>query len=237
MLSVAILAGGLATRLRPTTEKIPKSLIEVAQKPFISHQLDYLRSQNVSHVVVCIGHLGEMIKDFVGDGSRWGINVEYSSDGSSLMGTGGAIKRALSLLGDSFFILYGDSYLPIDYSEIQDNFYKSNKKGLMTVLKNKNQWDKSNVVFSGGKIIEYNKVTSNSNMQYIDYGLGILKASAFDIYSENNKFDLSEIYHYLSINNQLVGHEVFQRFYEIGSFRGISDAQEYFLNSRKKDIQ
>ena len=114
-LPVAILAGGLATRLRPITEKIPKSLVDVAGEPFIVRQLDYLFRQRVRDVVLCIGYLGEMIEAVVGDGSRFGLRVSYSIDGPILLGTGGALRRAAPLLGEAFFVLYGDSYLPVDY--------------------------------------------------------------------------------------------------------------------------
>jgi MurNAc alpha-1-phosphate uridylyltransferase len=235
MLSAVILAGGLATRLRPTTETIPKSLIEIAGKPFICRQLEYLHTQKITNVVICIGYLGEMIKNVVGDGSKWGIDVEYSSDAPGLMGTGGAIKQALPLLGRFFYVIYGDSYLPINFFEVQKAFFEGNKAGIMTVFENKNEWDKSNVEFKDGKIIEYNKFNIRPSMHYIDYGLGILSSSAFDTHSFGVKFDLSEIYNYLSINDQLNGYQVFQRFYEIGSLKGIRDTQEYFLNKELRN--
>ena len=124
MFPVAILAGGLATRLHPITQTIPKALIEVAGKPFIYHQLEYLRKQGVTSVVLCIGYLGEMIQEVVGDGSRWSMQVRYSPDGPILLGTGGALKQALPMLGERFFILYGDSYLPIDFAKVQTSFIK-----------------------------------------------------------------------------------------------------------------
>lgn len=229
MFSVAILSGGLATRLRPTTEKIPKSLIEIAGKPFICHQLDYLSRQNVISVILCVSYLGNLIKEVVGDGSKWGIDVVYSFDGDKQLGTGGALRKALPLLGESFFILYGDSYLPINLTDVQEAYVSSGCKGLMTVLKNENKWDKSNVEFSDGKIIEYNKNKVTSQMQYIDYGLGILRNSTLRNYDINQSFDLSEIYTELSLSGNLIGYEVFERFYEIGSRQGIIDTQEYLL--------
>ena len=143
MLPVAILTGGLATRLRPITKSIPKALIEVAGKPFIAHQLQYLRLQGITSVILCTGYLGEMIQNFVGNGSNWDLEVNYSSDGSILLGTGGALKRALPRLGENFFVLYGDSYLPINYVNVQKAFIDSGKLGLMTVLHNKNQFSHS----------------------------------------------------------------------------------------------
>jgi MurNAc alpha-1-phosphate uridylyltransferase len=234
MYPVAILAGGLATRLHPITEDIPKSLIEIAGKPFICHQLEYLRSQGVKSVVLCIGFLGEMIQEVVGNGSQWDMHIRYSLDGPALLGTGGALRRALSLLGEHFFILYGDSYLPINFSDVEKTYAASGKKGLMTVLKNQNQWDKSNVEFDAGHIIEYNKTVIRPQMHYIDYGLGLLQGATLKAYSAEQSFDLSKVYNDLSLANELAGYEVFERFYEIGSRQGITDTQAYLLEKIAK---
>ncbi|QWD98832.1 nucleotidyltransferase family protein [Polynucleobacter sp. MG-5-Ahmo-C2] len=234
MFPVAILAGGLATRLRPITEEIPKSLIEVAGKPFICHQLEYLRKQGINSVVLCIGYLGEMIEEIVGNGSQWDMHVTYSLDGSVLLGTGGALRQALPLLGEHFFILYGDSYLPIDFSDVEKTFVASGKKGLMTVLRNQNQWDKSNVEFDAGQIIEYNKTVIRPQMHYIDYGLGILQSAVLQAYPARHSFDLSKVYNDLSLARELAGYEVFERFYEIGSHQGIADTQAYLFEKTAK---
>src|SRR4029453_11327263 len=152
MLPGAIRAGGLATRLRPTTERVPKALIEVAGRPFICWQLDYLSKQRVTRVVVCVGHLGELIERAIGAGSSFGLKTEYAFDGPRLLGTGGALRRALPILGDAFFGLYGDSYLPIAFDSVQAAFERSGRPALMTLIRNDNQWDKSNVRFEGGAI-------------------------------------------------------------------------------------
>jgi len=227
MLPVAILAGGLATRMKPITEKIPKSLIEVNGKPFISHQLDYLKSQGIQNIVLCIGHLGHMIESLIGDGKALGLNIQYSLDGDKLLGTGGAIKKALPLLSKDFFVLYGDSFLPIDYKDAEEAYVSSKKNALITVIKNNNQWDKSNVEFASGTLIEYNKHNPNQRMHYIDYGLSILNQSIFDAYLENESFDLSDLYHKLSLHNHLAGFETFERFYEIGSQNGLKETENY----------
>ena len=227
MLPVAILAGGLATRMKPITEKIPKSLIEVNGKPFISHQLDYLKSQGIQNIVLCIGHLGHMIESLIGDGKALGLNIQYSLDGDKLLGTGGAIKKALPLLSKDFFVLYGDSFLPIDYKNAGDAYVSSKKNALITVIKNNNQWDKSNVEFESGTLIEYNKHHPNERMHYIDYGLSILNQSIFNDYHENEPFDLSDLYHKLSLHNHLAGFETFDRFYEIGSQNGLKETEIY----------
>src|ERR1035438_8091503 len=174
---VAILAGGLATRLRPITEKIPKSLLPVAGKPFLAHQIELLHARGIRRAVLCIGYLGEMIQREFGDGSAFGVRLDYSFDGPKPLGTGGAIKRALPLLGDEFFVLYGDSYLPVEYRPIAEFFRHSGKLGLMTVYRNEGRYDTSNVVFRDGEIAVYDKKNRPPEMRHIDYGLSLFKAS------------------------------------------------------------
>jgi N-acetyl-alpha-D-muramate 1-phosphate uridylyltransferase len=227
-LPVAILAGGLATRLRPITEKIPKSLVEVAGEAFIVRQLDYLRRQRVRDVVLCIGYLGEMIEAVVGDGSRFGLHVSYSMDGPALLGTGGALRRAGPLLGEACFVLYGDSYLPVDFGAIETEFWASGQPALMTVLYNQDRWDKSNVLFVDGKLQEYNKRAPRPDFSYIDYGLSIVRREILESYPANQAFDLATVYHSLSLEQRLHGYEVFKRFYEIGSPSGLQEADELF---------
>jgi len=227
-LPVAILAGGLATRLRPITEKIPKALVDVAGKPFVVRQLDYLRRQGITRVVLCLGYLGEQVEAVVGDGSAFGLEVRYSWDGPRLLGTGGALKQALPLLGEQFFVFYGDSYLPIDFRAVERDFLASGKLALMTVLKNGDRWDKSNVLFRHGGIAEYDKRAPRPEMAHIDYGLGVLSASVLENVRANEPFDLADIYRNLSVQGLLAGHEVFERFYEIGSHKGLEETIEYF---------
>src|SRR5687767_1066315 len=170
---VALLAGGLATRLRPITETIPKAMVEVAGRPFIDHQLDLLRRNGIRRVVMCLGYRGRQLEEHVGDGASLGLEVRYAYDGEKLMGTGGAVRRALDLLGDVFWVMYGDSYMDIDYPAVLEHFDRSGADGLMTVLRNENRWDTSNVVFRDGRLIRYDKKQRTPEMQYIDYGVAL----------------------------------------------------------------
>ena len=231
MLPVAILAGGLAARLRPITEKIPKALVEVAGKPFVFHQLDWLKRQKVDRVVLCVGYLGEMIREQVGSGERWGIEVKYSLDGEKLLGTGGALKKAMPLLGKEFFVFYGDSFLPIDFLPVQEAFRATGRPALMTFLRNQGRWDRSNVEASDGKLITYNKKEPTLAMEHIDYGLGVLSERAFLGWEANDFFDLADLYEALTQKGDLAGHEVIHRFYEIGSKEGLAETEK-FLRSQ-----
>lgn len=228
---IAILAGGVARRLRPLTEKIPKALLDINGEPFISHQLKLLRSKGIVRVVICAGYLGEMIQDFVGDGTRFNIQVEYSFDGGQLLGTGGAVKKALPLLGESFFVLYGDSYLPCNYEEVQVAFESSEKKALMTVFHNEGAWDTSNVEFKNGQILDYEKQLLSPRMKHIDYGLGVLQREAFTTIPENTPYDLANFYQFLLRKGELAAFEVRERFYEAGSIEGLEELKKYLTCS------
>src|SRR5271165_5379585 len=156
-LPVVILAGGLATRLRPLTEKIPKALVEVAGRPFLEHQVELLKRNAIAEVILCVGYHGEMMKEQYGDGGALGVRVRYSFDGPKLLGTGGAIKKASRLLPDAFFVLYGDSYLTVEYQAVAAAFHEAGKPALMTVYANSDAWDTSNVWFDNGRIRLYSK--------------------------------------------------------------------------------
>ena len=220
---VAILAGGLATRLRPLTEKIPKLLVEVAGEPFFSHQIRLLKEAGLTRLVLCVGYLGEKIAELYGDGSKWNVQIEYSFDGDKLLGTGGALIRALPKLGDTFYVLYGDSYLPVDYQAVGEFFQKSNRLGLMTVYENHGHYDASNVWFEAGEIKVYDKKHKTPQMHHIDYGLGVFRATAFDGFPRDAVVDLAEVQKSLVAQKQLAGCEIKDRFYEIGSPAGLAE--------------
>ena len=232
-LPIAILAGGLATRLRPLTERIPKALVEVAGRPFVDWQLELLASAGIKRVVFCVGYLGEMIEAHVGDGARFGLDVAYSYDGPTLLGTGGALRQALPLLGKEFLVLYGDSYLPIDYAAVAEAFLKSGKLGLMTVLKNEGRWDSCNVCMDGGELRLYDKKARLPEMQHIDYGLTAFRAEAFSQRSAE-AFDLAEVMRELVAKKEIAAFEVSERFYEIGSPAGIADLDAYLLPENRR---
>lgn len=227
LLPIAILAGGLATRLRPITEHIPKSLVEVAGEPFIAHQLRLLAAQGAHAVVLCCGHLGELIENFVGDGRVFGLDVRYSCDGPRLLGTGGAIEQALPLLGDDFFVLYGDSYLTCSFQAVQEAWQRSGCLGQMTLYRNAGAYDRSNVDFRDGRILVYDKSCPTPAMQHIDYGLGCFNRAAFDVADAAKPFDLASVFQALLRREQLAAREVCERFYEIGSAAGLADTAAY----------
>jgi MurNAc alpha-1-phosphate uridylyltransferase len=226
-LPIAVLAGGLAKRLRPITETIPKALVEVADRPFAVHQVELLRRQGIDNVVWLVGYRADQIQATLGDGSRWGMHFSYVHDGPMLLGTGGAIRQALPQLGDAFFVMYGDSYLECDFAAVERAFIDSGRLGLMTVYRNHGFFDTSNVEFAGARILRYDKKTRTPEMHHIDWGLGVLRASAFAPYPVGEPLDLAQVYQDLLAANELAGHEVSNRFFEVGSQQGLADTDAY----------
>jgi len=229
--TVVILAGGYATRLLPLTEKIPKALIEVAGHPFLRHQLQLLKRNGIRKVVLAVGYLGERIQQQFGDGSQLGMTLQYSFDGPALLGTAGAIANALALLPDRFFVMYGDSYLTCDYQAVETAFRQSGLPALMTVYRNEDLFDKSNVEYDGSRILRYDKAQRTPSMRYIDYGLGAFHRSAFESVRAGEKLDLVEIYQALLNAQQLAAFEVHERFYEIGSPDGLRETAKFLVES------
>lgn len=229
MFPVVVLAGGLATRLRPITENIPKSLIEVNNEPFVIHQLRLFESKGITKVHFCLGFLGGMVEEII-KSINWKIDITFSHDGDKLLGTGGAINKALKYLPEKFFVTYGDSYLDINYEDVS-NFYEihnqNKNQGLMTIFRNEGKWDSSNVIYENNRIITYTKKYKNEKMNYIDFGLGVLTKNHFKSYTFITPFDLSEIYEKAAQQQTLLGFEVYKRFYEIGSFSGIQELSDY----------
>ena len=221
---VAILAGGLATRLREVTgDRIPKSLVLVAGRPFLAHQLDLLRAQGVRRVVLCVGHHGAQIEAAFGDGHAHGVELIYSDDGPKLAGTAGALRRALPKLGREFFTLYGDSYLEIDHAEVLTAFRAQPRPALMTVIARDKATEPANVWFEKGLVRAYGKKQPVAEMRHVDYGLGLFSASVFD----GDEADLGALQARLAREDQIAGFEVARRYFEIGSPRGLAELESH----------
>lgn len=226
---VCILAGGLATRLGEHARATPKALLEVAGEPFLDHQLRLLRSFGAREVVLCVGYLGEQIERTMGE-ERFGLQLEYSYDGTEPLGTLGAIRRAVPLLQERFLVLYGDTYLRLDYASAAAAWERSGLPAMMTVLHNKGRWDSSNAVFDGTRVAAYDKRTPTAEMHWIDYGLGGLRAEALCAVGPEVR-DLADLYHELARRAALFGYEATERFYEIGTPEALAETRA-FLSER-----
>lgn len=230
MYPVIILCGGLGTRVQHISKGQPKSLIEIVDKPFLYWQLDNLIDQGVNKVILCVGYLAVEIERAVNDYyQEEKLEIIISEDGYELLGTGGAVKNALEYVDDKFFVLYGDSYLKCSFKAVQEFFDKSDADAVLTVYKNFDMFDTSNIEFVDGKIVNYDK-NPKSKMLYIDYGLGLYRASVFNDV-QGTSFDLSLVVSKLVRKSRLHGFEVYERFYEIGSTSGIEDLEKFLLRS------
>ncbi len=222
---VCILAGGLGTRLGEAVREWPKPLLEVAGRPFALWQLELLRSYGAERVVMCVGYLGEKLEAEVG--SPFGLDVRYVHDPPELAGTAGAVRGALPLLGDRFLVLYGDTYLRIDYADVDRALAASGKPALMTVLRNEGRWDASNVLFDGERVVRYDKRNPTPDMHWIDYGLGAFRAEALALPGD----DLAELYAELARRGELAGYEATERFYEIGTPEALAETSAFLASS------
>lgn len=227
---LALLAGGMGTRLGALTSELPKSLVMVAGEPFIAHQLRLLADQGITDIVLCCGHRADQIRAFVGDGTHFGCSVRYSLDGAHSLGTGGAIRHALPRLSPHFWVMYGDSYLTAAFAPILEAFLDSGKPALMTVFANQNGPEASNVLFSRGRILRYDKRPDAGPMTHIDYGLSIFSAEVFCRWPESTIFDLSLVQSGLAEQGLLTAYEVAERYYEIGSISGLKETESFLRN-------
>ena len=230
MSECVILAGGVASRLGRNAGDLPKTLVPVAGRPFADHQLTRLAEQGVRNVVYCIGYRGDQIRDYVGNGERWGLKVTYVDEGSDLRGTGGALRLAYDaeVLGESYAVLYGDSYLRLDLARVHEAFRASGRPALMTVLRNEGRWDRSNADFDGELVTRYSK--TEGEFEWIDYGLSILTRDIVGEIPNDAPADLAELFTRLSRAGRLAGLEVPDRFYEIGSPEGLAELERFLAS-------
>jgi MurNAc alpha-1-phosphate uridylyltransferase len=225
-MQVAILAGGMANRLGELTEKEPKAMLKILGRPFIEYQIELIRKQKISDIVICAGHLGEQIQDYLGDGRRYGVNIKYSREDSPL-GTAGALKKAEKLLDSVFITMYGDSYLFLDFNNMLSHFVNRSRMVMMTVYKNDDRHDRSNTSVSDGLVTGYSKNGRTGDMVYIDYGAHVFRKEALALVPDNRFYPLEELFPVLISQKQLLAYEVRERFYEIGSVPGIGEFTEY----------
>ena len=231
---VVVLMGGLGTRLKNYTKECPKSLVDVCGRPFFDYQLDLMMAWGFAKFLFLIGYRADMIEEYYGDGSSRGISIKYSYDGEKLLGTGGAVRSALDFLEDDFLLIYGDSFMDIDYAETIYRYHKGKETGaraLMTVLRNNDRFDKSNVVMKDGALVLYDKHEPCPDMEYIDYGVSMFERSLFSGYAEDEAFDLAGIQHELSLKGEMTAQVVTKRFYEIGSPESLAEFSSY-VNKR-----
>lgn len=226
MIQAIILAGGLGTRLGPLTQGLPKALLPIQGKPFIHYQLRWLSRHGIQDVVLCVGHLAQPIEDCVGDGSRYNLRIQYSHD-KELLGTAGAVKNAESLVRENFFVLNGDSYLPMDPGEPIRFFLAKNWLGMLTVYKNNNRYDASNIAARDGVIQKYCRKGSSPDVDSIDYGMQFFKKRALELLPANKPMDMGVLYQKLMERRQLGEFEVKTPFYEIGSQEGLDRFRRY----------
>ena len=223
LMQAVILAGGLGTRLGDLAGDLPKPMVDVDGRPFLELQLDLLRQQGLRDFVLCVGYQGAKIQDHFGDGSKFGIELRYSLEQNDLRGTAGAVKQADPLLQDEFFLIYGDSYLRMDYERASAQFHTSDRLGMMVVLRNEDRYERSNVVIEDGLVTAYDKECPTPQMQYINFGVSLLRREALALVPSIVPYSQEEWFQDLIHSHNLMAFETFERFYEIGSPSGLME--------------
>jgi NDP-sugar pyrophosphorylase family protein len=227
-MQAAILAGGLATRLGNITKDRPKSMLPFGGRAFLEYQLDFLAQGGVKNIVLCLGHLGEAIRDYIGNGDRFGVNIRYSVEEKPL-GTAGALKQAEALLDDIFLTLYGDAYLCVDFKQVIARLRADTRLGIMTVFKNYDRYDRSNTCVRGDLVHSYNKNGRTDDMVYIDYGANAFRKEVLAMIPPNRFYSMENLFAHLIDNQELLAFEVKERFYEIGSLRGLKEFEQHVM--------
>lgn len=226
-MQAVILAGGLATRLRPLTETIPKSMVMINNKPFLQYQLELLRNNGITDIVLCVGYLYKQIEDYFQNGNDFGVKIKYSKEEEKLLGTAGALKNAANLLDKKFFLTYGDSYVFLNFHEIMHYFDAYDQLALMVVYKNCNRFDKSNVRLEGNRVSKYDKNATDDNMIYIDYGVSLLSKEILRLIPDGIAYSLEDVFKKIITQNSMLAFEAEERFYEIGSFNGLKEFTDF----------
>lgn len=229
-MQIAIICGGLATRLKDLAKSTPKSMIKIDNKPFLQYQIEKLKKQNIKDIVLCVGHLSEKIIDYFKDGKKFGVNIRYSHDGDKKLGPIGAIKNAENLLEKDFFIMYGDSYVFVDFQDVYDFYKKNNKLVCMVVYKNEDRYDKSNLIVENKKVVGHKDLNKNKKPKYIDYGTSLLNKKALQYIPENTFFSTKEFFKEMILRDELLAYEVQKRFYHIGTPHALEEFRDYIKN-------
>lgn len=226
-MQMVILCGGLATRLGDLAKNIPKSMIPIEGKPFLKYQIENLKKHSIKDIILCVSHLSGKIKDYFGNGEQFGANIKYSDDGEKPLGPIGAVKNAESLLEDVFFVMYGDSYLSVDFQKVYSYFTQNNKLGLMVVYKNYDKYDKSNLAVENGMVVGHRDNDKTKDIEYIDYGTSIFRKNALEFVPKNTFYSTKQFFSDLIKKEELLAFEAKERFYHIGNPDAIEEFRSF----------
>lgn len=235
-MQATILAGGLGTRLKPITQRIPKVMLSINGKPFLLYLLEHLRRQGITEIILCIGYLGEQVRNFLQDGESFGLKIRYSQEEEKLLGTGGALRQAQNLLDEYFLVINGDTYLPINYGDLEKSFLRCGKKALAVVYDNNEKTGVKNNVELDKElmIIRHDKERDDSGLKYVDAGVLVLKREALNFIGEECPISLEKgLYPTLIQQNELKAYITEQRFYDIGNLEQLKTFDEFVKRGLK----
>lgn len=233
-MQAVILAGGMGTRLRPLTDKVPKTMVMVLGKPFLERQIELMKAGGIEEFVLCVGYRAEQVREHFGDGSGLGVGVTYSYDGPRLLGAAGALKKAEGMFRDRFFVTYGDAYLRIDYRAMMKAFVASGKLGMMAVYHNMNRHGHSDLEVEDGAVVRYDKKAAGRGLEWINFGVSALRREALERVPEGVEFGEEEFYGDLIKRDELAAFPVRHRFYEIGNPTSLNEFERFLRSAKRK---
>jgi NDP-sugar pyrophosphorylase family protein len=228
-MQMVIICGGLGTRLGHLTKYLPKSMIQIEGKPFLEYQIENLKKQSITDIVLCVGYQSEKIEEYFGNGIRFGVNIKYSFEKEKLLGQMGAVKNAEPLLQDTFFIMYGDSYLSVDLHKVQNFFMQHDKPALMVVYKNHDKYDRSNIIIQDNMVVGYGEKQRTRDMIYIDYGTSVFRKKVLDYTPKDTPYSTEQFFSDLIKKQELMAFESQERFYHIGNPEALEEFRNYIM--------
>lgn len=231
-MQIVIFCGGLATRLKNLAKNKPKSMMDINGKPFLEYQIDNIKKYDIKDIVLCVGHLSEQIIDYFGNGEKFNVNIKYSHDGEKPLGPIGALKKAEPLLKKDFFIMYGDSYLSVNFKDVYNFYKKYDKAACMVVYKNKDKYDKSNLIIKDNLVLGYGDKQRTKDMVYIDYGASLLSKKTLYNLKDDTFYSTGDFFSKLIKNHELLAYEVKTRFYHIGNPEALEELRKYIKTQR-----
>lgn len=223
-----ILAGGMGVRLKPLTDSVPKPMVKINQKPFLEYLITHLREQGFKKILLLLGYLPEVVQNYFGDGSSFGVEIQYSVSEVDNE-TGKRLKLAENFLEENFLLLYSDNYWPISFQKMWELFVSKDVLAQITVYSNKDNYSKNNVyVTTDGIVAKYDKSRSSAQLNGVEIGFAFVKKEVLSMLPDKNVNFEGYIFPILIEQKKLAAFVTDHRYYSVGSHERLKTT-ELFL--------
>jgi len=214
-----ILAGGRGINMRPFTFEMPKGLFPVAGKPILEHLIELLSHYNVRNIILSVGHLGEKIEEYFGNGQKFAVHITYVKEKNEV-GTGGALVLAQKLLTDpTFIVAHGDILIDINLTDFISFHNENNSLATIAVTSVVDPSQFGEIILHGAKITRFIEKPQKGKQlsQLISSGIYVFNKDIFSYLPKTGKAQLEEIFPKLAKENQLSGFPFEGKFLDIGT--------------------